>query len=35
VRGVAQLHGDREIEAGRPAAENRDLHAGDLLSASR
>jgi hypothetical protein len=27
VRGVAQLHADREIEARRPAAEARDLHA--------
>ncbi len=34
VRGVAQLHADREIKASRPAAEARDLHSlPSLLSA--
>jgi hypothetical protein len=27
MRGVAQLHADREIQTGRTAAEARNLHA--------
>jgi hypothetical protein len=31
VGGVPQLHGNGKIEAGRAAAENRNLHPCDLL----
>ena len=35
VGGIAQLHRDREIEAGRPAADARDLHAMTLAKVTK